>query len=320
MQKIYDDLEKIGLVPIIELDDESKALQIAKALEDGGIPCAQIIFNAAAEGSIRKIKEGAPNVIVGAGNVFNTEQVDKAVAAGAKFIVSSGLNPKVVLHCKSRGVPIIPGCASPSDIETAIDLGLNVVNFFPAEQAGSLDYVKAISAPYPSIKFMATGGITQNNISKYIANEKILACGASWIANSDLINSGDFAKITTLCKEAMLSMFGFSLAHLGINAQNADAAIKTANTIGALFGFNVRETPISFFAGDGVEIMKQKGYGTNGHIGIATNSIVRSVAFFERQGIEFNKDSSRLDANGNLTLIYFKEEIAGFAIHIVQRK
>jgi 2-dehydro-3-deoxyphosphogluconate aldolase/(4S)-4-hydroxy-2-oxoglutarate aldolase len=321
MHEVLSALGKIGIVPVIKIDDEEKAVPLAKALIAGGIPCAEITFRTAqGEAAIRRISKEVPDILLGAGTVLTTEQVDRAVDAGAAFIVSPGLNPKVVAHCIAKGVPVTPGCSNPSDIEQALELGLNVVKFFPAEQAGGLDYIKAIAAPYTTLKFMPTGGINAGNIAKYIAYEKILACGGSWMVSADLINAGDFARITALCREAVFSVLGFSVLHIGVNTAGADDAAKAARLFSALFGFPLRDGASSIFASDAVEVMKNAGRGKYGHIAIATNTPARAVAYLERQGVSFDQASAKQDAGGNLTFIYLSEEIAGFAIHLIQKK
>ena len=321
MHAVLEELGKIGIVPVIKIDDVEKAVPLAKALAAGGIPCAELTFRTAqAEEAIRRISKEAPEVLAGAGTVLTTEQVDKAVNAGAKFIVSPGLNPKVVSYCVKKGIPVTPGCANPSDIEQALELGLEVVKFFPAEQAGGLEYIKAISAPYSNLKFMPTGGVNATNISKYILFDKILACGGSWMASADLINSGDFDKITALSREAVLGMLGFSVAHVGINSGNEADAMKAAKLFNAFFGFPLKDGNSSVFMGDGVEIMKTPGLGAHGHIAIRTNSLLRAAALLERAGIAFDYANAKKDNKGNINALYFKEEILGFAIHLVQSK
>ena len=160
MENIYLKIKEIGIIPVVVLDQAEDAAPLAKALCDGGIPCAEVTFRTeAAEEAIRVMSEKYPQMLVGAGTVLTTDQVNRAVEAGAKFIVSPGLNPTVVDYCVKRGIPIIPGCSTPSDVEVAMEFGLSVVKFFPAEPAGGLNYIKAISAPYSNIRFMPTGGI-----------------------------------------------------------------------------------------------------------------------------------------------------------------
>jgi len=326
MHAVLEELKKIGIIPVIKIDDAEKAVPLAKALISGGIPCAEVTFRTAqGEEAMRRINAelcsgDVPDILLGAGTVLTTEQVDKAIAAGARFIVSPGFNPKVVSYCIQKGIPVTPGCSNPSDIERALEMGLEVVKFFPAEQSGGLEYIKAVSAPYPSVLFIPTGGINAQNIVKYIAFEKIVACGGSWMVSADLINAGDFDKVTALCREAQLNLLGLQVAHVGINTENEREAEKAANRFSALFGFPIKSGASSIFAGEGIEIMKSPYLGKNGHIAIATNCIYRARAFFERQGVEFNPDAVKTDAKGALLAAYMKEEIGGFAVHLLQRK
>ena len=203
MNEVLKQIEKIGIVPVVVLNDAKDAEPLGKALCEGGLPCAEVTFRTdAAEESIRIMAEKFPEMLVGAGTVLTIEQVDRAVNAGAKFIVSPGLNPKVVSYCVEKGIPVTPGTANPSNVEQAIELGLDVVKFFPAEQAGGLAYIKAIAAPYTGMKFMPTGGINANNVKEYLACDKILACGGSWMVKGDLVKAGEFDKITELVREA----------------------------------------------------------------------------------------------------------------------
>ena len=196
MNKIFKQIEKIGIVPVIVLDNEKDALPLGKALSAASLFCAEITFRTeAAEKAIKVFAKNFPDFLVGAGTVLSTEQADKAIAAGAKFIVSPGLNPKVVEHCIKSGYPIIPGVSTAGEIEQAMSFGLEVVKFFPAEAAGGLKFIKALSAPYPNIKFMPTGGINAQNIAEYAAFSKVIACGGSWMVSKELISSKDFKKI-----------------------------------------------------------------------------------------------------------------------------
>ena len=200
---MYEIIEKTGIIPVVVLDDAKDAEPLAQALCDGGLPCAEVTFRtAAAEESMRIISEKFPDMLVGAGTVLTTEQVDKAVAAGAKFIVSPGLNPKVVKYCIDKGIPMIPGTCNPSDVEAALELGLKVVKFFPAEAAGGLKMIKAIAAPYVGVRFLPTGGINAEIVRDYLAYDRIIACGGSWMVKGSLINNGEFDKIRELTAEA----------------------------------------------------------------------------------------------------------------------
>jgi 2-dehydro-3-deoxyphosphogluconate aldolase / (4S)-4-hydroxy-2-oxoglutarate aldolase len=319
MHAVLEELGKIGIIPVIKIDDEEKAVPLARALAAGGIPCVELTFRTAqGEEALRRISKEVPDILTGAGTVLTTDQVDKAINAGAKFIVSPGLNPKVVSYCIKKGIPVAPGCANPSDIEQALEFGLDVVKFFPAEQGGGIEYIKAISAPYPNMKFMPTGGITSANIAKYIFFDKTLACGTSWIASADLINAGDFERITALSKEAVLGMLGFSLSHIGINSGNEEDAMKAAKLFNRLFGHPLKHGNSSVFTGDNIEFIKTSAPGAHGHIAIKTNSLPRAIAYLERAGIAFDYENAKKEAKGNITALYLKEEILGFALHLVQ--
>jgi len=196
MNEVLINLKKLGIVPVVKLDNAKDAAPLAKALCEGGLPCAEVTFRTdAAEEAIRIMASNYPDMLVGAGTVLTTEQVDRAVNAGATFIVSPGLNPKIVKYCLEKGIPIVPGCANPSDIEQAIELGLDVVKFFPAEAAGGLNMIKAMSAPYVNMKFMPTGGINEKNLNTYLDFPKIIACGGSWMVNDAMIKAGEFDQI-----------------------------------------------------------------------------------------------------------------------------
>ena len=293
MNKVVEELGKIGIVPVIALDDAKDAEPLAKALIDGGLPCAEVTFRtAAAQESIKIMADKFPELIVGAGTVLTPEQADKAMEAGAKFIVSPGLNPKVVKHCMDKGYPIVPGTSNPSDVEVAIELGLDVVKFFPAEAAGGLNMIKSMAAPYTSMKFMPTGGINANNLKSYLDFGKIVCCGGSWMVKKDMVAAGDFAGIEKLTREAVDTMLGFEVRHVGVNMESGEAAEELADTLQKMFSFEKKVGNSSVFAGTGFELMKKPGRGANGHIAIATNYIDRAVYHLEKRGFEFEQESA----------------------------
>ena len=203
MNGIFEKIEKTGIIPVVVLDRVEDAKPLARALINGGLPCAEVTFRtAAAEESIRKMSESFPDMLIGAGTVLTTEQVDRALAAGAKFIVSPGTNPKVVRYCLERQVSIIPGVCTPTEVEAALELGLTTLKFFPAEPAGGLKMIKAMAAPYTSVRFMPTGGISAENAESYLSYNRIIACGGSWMVKGDLIKEGRFDEIEALTREA----------------------------------------------------------------------------------------------------------------------
>lgn len=203
MNQILEQLGTYGIVPVVVLQDAAKAEPLAEALCKGGLACAEVTFRTdEAEESIRIMSEKFPEMLVGAGTVLTIEQADRAVKAGAKFIVSPGLNPEVVKWCQAHEVPVIPGIVTPTEMEQAIGLGLTMVKFFPAEPAGGLPMIKAMAAPYTGMRFMPTGGINAANLEEYLSCDKILCCGGSWMVKGDLVKAGAFDKIRELTAEA----------------------------------------------------------------------------------------------------------------------
>ena len=319
--KMIKELYEIGLIPVIKIEDPADAVPLAKALIDGGLPAAEITFRTkcAAE-AIRNITKTYPEMLVGAGTVLTTEQVDAAIAAGSKFLVSPGLNPKVTAYALSKGITMLPVCSNPSDIEAALELGLTTVKFFPAEAAGGLKMLKAMAAPYGQLTFMPTGGINADNLLDYLKFNKIIACGGSFMVKDDLVKEKKWDEITALTKNAVKTMLGLEFVHMGINNENAEEATKSARLFEMMFGLPVREGSKSLFAGDAFEFMKQKGPGTHGHIAIRTNFVDRAMAYFKRMGFAFDESTVTYDdKTGKPKFVYFKDEIAGFAIHLLQK-
>ena len=204
MNQLQTRISEIGVVPVIKLDHPQRdAANLAKALCAGGVPVAEVTFRAAgAADAIRIMAETCPDMLVGAGTVLTTEQVDEALAAGAKFIVTPGLDPELVRHCQEKGVDVFPGCTTPTDYHTAFRLGLEVLKFFPAEQSGGLAKIKAMSAPFPMFKVMPTGGISLKNLAEYLSSPVICACGGSYMVPAELINGQKWDEITALCKQS----------------------------------------------------------------------------------------------------------------------
>ena len=204
MNEVLAKVQQIGVIPVIAIEDAAKAVPLARALTAGGIPAAEVTFRTAAgEEAIRQIAQNCPEVLVGAGTVLNEEQCDRAIAAGARFIVSPGYNEALVAHCQARGIPVLPGCVNASDMTRAVNAGLEVVKFFPAEQSGGLAKIKAMSAPFPMFKVMPTGGINLKNLAEYAANPVICACGGSYMCPDKLIEAGAWDEITELCRKSV---------------------------------------------------------------------------------------------------------------------
>lgn len=204
MSKITDKMEELGVIPVVVLNDAKDAVPLAKALIEGGLPAAEVTFRtAAAEESIKLIKEAYPEMLLIAGTVLTTEQVDRAVAAGAEMIVAPGFDPEIVDYCLSKNIEVCPGLVTPSEMAQAVKRGLDKVKFFPAEAAGGLKMIKAMTAAYTNVRIMPTGGINANNIKDYLECDKIFCCGGSWMVKGSMIEAGEFDKIKDMAKEAV---------------------------------------------------------------------------------------------------------------------
>ncbi|HIS52842.1 MAG TPA: bifunctional 4-hydroxy-2-oxoglutarate aldolase/2-dehydro-3-deoxy-phosphogluconate aldolase [Candidatus Onthomonas avicola] len=311
LQRIYE----IGIVPVIAIDDAEKAVPLAKALVAGGLPAAEVTFRtAAAEEAIRRIVAEVPEMLVGAGTVLTKDQVDRAIDAGVKFIVSPGFNPEITKYVIDRGMLMMPGTATPGEMEQAMAMGLDVVKFFPAEQNGGVAKLKAVAGPYGNLRWMPTGGVNAKNLLDYLSFPKIIACGGTWMVKKDLIESENWAEIERLTREAVNTMMGFELMHVGINTENAEEARTAAQMFQTMFGLPVAEGNSSIFVGKKeIEVMKSQYLGANGHIAIGTNTLPRAIAYFKNRGFAFREETVTAKA------AYFQDEIAGFAIHLVQK-
>ena len=318
MKQVYN----IGIIPVIKINDAEKAVPLAKALIEGGLAAAEVTFRTdAAEDAIRAIANAYPDMLVGAGTVLTIEQAKRAMDAGAKFIVSPGFNPKVVKWCLDNGITPLPGCTTPSEIEGALELGLDVVKFFPAEQSGGLDKIKAMSAPYGGVKFMPTGGVTLDNVNTYLANNKIVACGGSFMVKENYIDNDQWDEIVKLTKQSVDTMLGLEIGHIGINSENEEEAKKTAEMLSMLLGKPLdKDTPKSVFVTSEFEVMKSKGPGRCGHIAVLTNNVERAIYHLGLRGVKFNEESATFNADGSRKFIYLAEEFGGFGIHLMQKK
>lgn len=203
-EAILDKVGKFGVIPVIVLDSEKQAIPLAKALIAGGLPAAEVTFRTkAGEGAIKLIAKECPEVLVGAGTVLNEEQCDRAIAAGAKFIVSPGYSESLVAHCQKRRIAVLPGTSNASELMKAYNAGLTAVKFFPAEQSGGIAFLKAVSSVFPTLRFMPTGGINTKNLKDYLTLPGVFACGGTWMVKKSMIDAGQFDKITALVKDAV---------------------------------------------------------------------------------------------------------------------
>ncbi|OGD17336.1 2-dehydro-3-deoxyphosphogluconate aldolase [Candidatus Atribacteria bacterium RBG_19FT_COMBO_35_14] len=319
MNKTLEKIGELGIVPVVKIEKAEDALPLGRALMDGDLPIAEITFRtSAAEESIKVLNKELPDLLIGAGTVLTIEQVKRAVSAGAQFIVSPGFNPKVVDYCVENNILITPGLNNPTQIEMALERGIEVVKFFPAEASGGLPLLESMSAPYSGIKFIPTGGINLNNLTSYLSNQKVHACGGSWMVKDNLISSGNFEEITRLTQEAVAVMLGFEFAHLGINEEDEAKALDSANLLSHLFYLPLKEGTSSLFAGPAFEVIKNRYLGEHGHIAIATNDIHRAITYLKMKGISILPETAK-EKEGKLKAVYLNQEVSGFAIHLLQK-
>ena len=320
MNPIVERVYEIGIIPVIAFNSVDEAVPLCKALVAGGLPAAEVTFRTAcAEDCIKKIHEEVPEMLLGAGTVLTIDQADRAMAAGASFIVSPGFDPNVTKHVIEKGGIMMPGTSSPGEMQQAMNLGCEAIKFFPAEANGGVAMLKNIGGALKTAKWMCTGGINTKNVNDYLAYDQIFAVGGTWMCKSDKIKAGAWDEITAMCKEAVDTMLGLELGHIGINSADEAEAAKTAETLGALLNMAVKPGNSSIFVGKKeFEIMKKPGRGTHGHIAIKTNNVDRAIYHLGLRGVKFDMDS-KVVKNGKTTAIYMADEIAGFAIHLVQK-
>jgi 2-dehydro-3-deoxyphosphogluconate aldolase/(4S)-4-hydroxy-2-oxoglutarate aldolase len=314
-QKIYE----IGIIPVIAFNSVDEALPLCKALADGGLPAAEVTFRTAcAEECIKLIHEQMPEMLLGAGTVLTTDQADRAMAAGASFIVAPGFDPIVCQHVIDKGGIMMPGTCTAGEMQQAMNMGCECIKFFPAEANGGVAMLKNIGAALKSAKWMCTGGVNAKNVNDYLGYEQIIAVGGTWMCKSDVIKAGDWAKITAMSKEAVDTMLGLKLAHIGINSENEEEAMATAQLLGSLLNMNVAPGNSSIFVGKKeFEIMKKPGRGKNGHIAISCNNVDRAIYHLSRRGVKFDLDSKNVK-EGKTIACYLADEVGGFAIHLVK--
>jgi 2-dehydro-3-deoxyphosphogluconate aldolase/(4S)-4-hydroxy-2-oxoglutarate aldolase len=268
--------------------------------------------------AIRLIATECPNILVIAGTVKSTTQVDAAVIAGAKAVITPGFNIGVVKYCLDQGIPIIPGTSVPSDFELALDCGLDLVKLFHAGQLGGPEYIKAVTAPYPELLLVPTGGVSAENLKNYLRLPNVAAAGGTWIIPEKLVSARNFAEITRLATEAVMLALDLTVnIHLGINGPDADTALADATKVGALFGLPVKNGSSSVFAGTVLEFLKTPGRGQHGHIAIGTSSIPRALAYLERKGIKPLPGTAN-PPTGKIKAIYLDLEVGGFPFHLLQ--
>lgn len=305
MKDIIKRLGALALIPVVTIEKLEDALPLANALCKGGLPVAEVTFRTTcAKDAIAEIVKAYPQMLVGAGTVLTNKQVDDAIEAGAQFVVSPGLNPEVVKYAIDKGILIIPGCANPSDIEIALSLGLNFVKFFPAEAAGGLPMIKAMGAPYTSVKFMPTGGINETNIGQYLQYNKILACGGSWMVDKEMISQRQFDKIKKATQKAVQTMLGLTFEHvnkLKIEDRNSEQSV------------------VDYVLAKEINWIDEMPQGSNEYVTYSTPYLDRVINYLSAVGVVFDEASKRYNEKGKCIAILTRPSKQEMCIELIQQ-
>ena len=287
-QALLDTLYDIGIIPVIQLDETAEAGSLARALIEGGIPCAEVTFRAAgADEVISRMRAAYPDMLVGAGTVLTTEQAGSAIAAGAQFLVAPGFNRAVAEYVLGRGVPFFPGVSGTEGIEQAMALGLDTVKFFPAEQSGGLAYLKAVAAPYAGMRFIPTGGISIENLAGYLSFDRVVACGGSFMVKKELLARHDYAAVASACRQAVDQMIALSV--------------------------------------DSITSDEPVGYGTllqpsgKRELLLSARSVPRALLRLKAKGFLPDPATARTGAGGRLTEISFFNTFGGLPVRLISR-
>jgi 2-dehydro-3-deoxyphosphogluconate aldolase/(4S)-4-hydroxy-2-oxoglutarate aldolase len=319
MNDVLKKIGDVGLVPVVIMDDAELAVPTAKALLDGGLDIMEITMRTE-QGikAIKNVKKAYPDMLLGAGTVLTVDKAKKSVDAGAEFIVSPGLDTELIEWCQKRNVAITPGVITPTDIQQALKYNLTILKVFPAGVYGGVKVCKALYGPFRMVKFIPTGGANKDNLGDYADKNFVHAIGGSWLCKASDINNRNFDKITQNIIESINILLGFELAHIGINAENEKESLTAAEMFSDAFGFDLKKGNSSNFSGTGIEVNKSKGLGNMGHIAIRTNNIPRAVYYLSKKGYEIDW-STRKGTEQKTVAVYLKNEIGGFAIHLLQK-
>ena len=315
---IIDEISLYGLLPVIKIEDAADAVPLVGALKEGGLPVAEITFRTeAAAQRIELATKAFPDALIGAGTVLSVDQLKKAVDAGAKYIGSPGFNPKVVRYAVENDIPMVPGVATPGDIEAALEMGISCVKLFPAEVLGGVGYIKALSGPYGKLRFVPTGGVNEANMMSYLSLKQVAAIGGSFMAPSDLIKRTDWDGIAAAARASVNKVLGMELIHLGINTGGEEDAVQGDRFLSQLLNLPVKESADAIMVGGEFEICKQKKPGKYGHIAIGVNNILRAIRQLSDRGYEI--DTPLKDDKGEVKAAYLKQEVCGFALHLLRK-
>ncbi|NLL55826.1 MAG: bifunctional 4-hydroxy-2-oxoglutarate aldolase/2-dehydro-3-deoxy-phosphogluconate aldolase [Clostridiales bacterium] len=312
---VVKELELCGITPLVKLENIRDTLPLMGALTSAGIKVVEIVFRSSiAKDAIKLIASKCQNMLVGAGTVISIEQVNEAISAGAKYIVTPSFNAKVVDRCIELGIPVFPGCSNATDIEQAYQRGLRVVKFFPSELLGGVNMLKALSGPYPFMRFMPTGGINSSNLNKYLSYKNVLCCGGTFMVNEELLKQGKFEEITKNARDAINDMLDIQLDHVGINTNELEG-IKLLKTFSKLSGKNYIESQGKF---SGIEAVMKDHFGRIGHVAFSSPNLERCLYYLADRGFAIDKNSI-VHANGNIQKVNLAGDNAGFVIRLIRK-
>ena len=320
MTAMNEALRSGGILPVVAIDKIEYAVPLATAIVEAGLPGMEITFRTeCAADAIRAIRKAFPDLLIGAGTILSRALANEALAAGADFLVTPGYNPKVVTYAIEKNVPVYPGVTTPAEIEEAMEMGLEVLKFFPAEMSGGIAKLKILAGPYKNIKFIPTGGIDEKNFKDYLALDNVVAVGGSFMIAKKAMTTGNFEAVKAELDRIIDVMLDMSLTHVGINHSCEEEALNTAKELEHAFHMPYNVGNSSIFSGvKEFELMKKGGRGIHGHISIGVTDIDRGIRFLQARGVAVNMDSM-VTKNGKHIACYMADEVAGFAIHLVQR-
>lgn len=319
MTAMNEALRSGGILPVVAIDKIEYAVPLATAIVEAGLPGMEITFRTeCAADAIRAIRKAFPNLLIGAGTILSRALANEALAAGADFLVTPGFNPKVVTYAIEKNVPVYPGVTTPAEIEEAMEMGLEVLKFFPAEMSGGIAKLKILAGPYKNIKFIPTGGIDEKNFKDYLALDNVVAVGGSFMIAKKAMTTGNFEAVKAELDRIIDVMLDMSLTHVGINHSCEEEALNTAKELEHAFHMPYNVGNSSIFSGvKEFELMKKGGRGIHGHISIGVTDIDRGIRFLQARGVAVNMDSM-VTKNGKKIAVYLQKEIGGFAFHLMK--
>lgn len=311
---VIKQLELVGVTPLIKIDDVKDALPLMGALTAANVNVVEITFRTSAARDVIRLIANKTGILVGAGTVISIEQVNEAVGAGAKYIVTPAFNPKVVDRCIELGIPVFPGCSSATDIEQAYEKGLRVVKFFPSELLGGVKMLRALSGPYPFMRFIPTGGIRADNLNEYLSFNKVLCCGGTYIVPEDLLKQKQFHEITRIARDSVNKMLDIKLDHIAINTDYVTGT-NLLKTFSKLSGEVYNETEDQVC---GIEVVRDGKTDNLGHIAFSSPNLERCVYYLEMRGFTVDKKTV-VKENGRIVKLHLAGDNAGFTIQLIKK-